>query len=143
MAGICETKVSLGFFGDDLDPAELTALLGAPPRESATKGSRRITAGGREFMAKTGKWLLDAPPSIPGDLATQIDAILTELTPDISVWQALAGRFHARLFCGLFMEETNEGLRLDAATLSAIAERGLFLDFDIYAPVTEDGSAEA
>lgn len=143
MAGIYETRASLGFFGDELDPAELTAMLGAAPHESATKGSRRVTASGREFTAKTGKWLLRAPPSIPENLAAQIDAILTQLTPDLTVWQGLADRFHARLFCGLFMEGTNEGLRLDAATLSAIAGRGLFLDFDIYAPVIEDRPVEA
>lgn len=143
MARLHETRASFGFFGDDLDPDELTALLGAPPSKSATKGSKRTTASGRELTAKTGKWCLDAPPSAPSDLAAQINTILTQLTPDLAVWESLAQRFHARLFCGLFMDEPNEGLRLDAATLSGMAERHLPLDLDIYGPTTGDSLAEA
>ena len=60
------------------------------------------------------------------------------MTGDTSIWQELAARFDGRLFCGLFLEERNEGLRIAPATLAAVAERGLFLDLDIYAPDTDE-----
>ncbi len=59
------------------------------------------------------------------------------MNDDVTVWQTLSARFSGRLFCGLFLQEGNEGLRIEPATLAAIAKRGLCLDLDIYGP---DGS---
>lgn len=41
-------------------------------------------------------------------------------------------RFRADVFCGLFMEDFNEGISLSHETLQKLAERGLMIDFDIY-----------
>ena len=56
------------------------------------------------------------------------------LTDDLSVWMDLAGRYEARVFCSLFMDATNEGLRLKPETLAAVSARGLYLDLDLYSP---------
>lgn len=74
------------------------------------------------------------PAEAEGDLTAQIKAIFAPMSDDVAVWQALSAEFSGRLFCGLFMREGNEGLRLEPSTLTAIAERGLFLDLDIYGP---------
>ena len=50
----------------------------------------------------------------------------------MSIWQDLTSRFRADVFCGLFMEEGNEGISLSNETLQRLAERGLTIDFDIY-----------
>lgn len=143
MGPVHETKVSLSFFGDDLDPAEVTALLGGQPSFAAAKGEKWITAGGNERIAKKGSWQLRTPPSAPGDIPGQVARIFAGLTDDLTIWQQLTQRFQARLFCGLFMEETNEGLGLAPAQLHAIGQRGLFLDFDIYGPTIEPSVDEA
>jgi ABC-type phosphonate transport system ATPase subunit len=56
------------------------------------------------------------------------------LSSDLTAWKDLSRRFGGRFFCGLFMQNTNDGLRLEAPTIAAIGDRGLALDFDIYAP---------
>jgi hypothetical protein len=134
MAGLHETAVSLGFFGDDLDPAEVSKLLGATPTFGVSKGAAWRTPRGSERIARTGSWRLQVPRAVPGDLAGQVEAIFAQLTRDTAIWQDLATRFAGRLFCGLFLEEGNEGLRLCSKTLAEIADRGLYLDLDIYAP---------
>jgi len=68
----------------------------------------------------------------PGDFDAQISEILDQLTDDMSIWQDLTSRFRAYVFCGLFMEEGNEGISLSNGTLQRLAERGLTIDFDIY-----------
>ena len=68
----------------------------------------------------------------PGDFDVQISEILGRLTHDLSIWQDLTTRFRADVFCGLFMEESNEGISLSNETLQRLAERGLTIDFDIY-----------
>lgn len=133
MVGIHGTAVSLGFFGDDLDPDEISNRLGATPTFGVLKGATWRTPRGNEGIARTGSWRLQVPRSVPGDLLGQVEAIFALLTRDTAIWQELSARFSGRLFCGLFLEEGNEGLRICSKTLAEIADRGLYLDFDIYA----------
>lgn len=133
MAVLSGSAASLRFFGDDLDPDELTLLLGHQPTNSERKGQEivgKIT--GSKRMARSGGWRLSAERREPGDLDAQISEVLGQLTDDMSIWQDLTSRFRADVFCGLFMEEGNEGISLSNETLQRLAERGLTIDFDIY-----------
>ena len=140
MSKLRETAVSLGFFGDDLDPDEISRLLGGIPTVGVRKGGVWKTSRGFEKVAKSGSWRIKAERSNPGDLDGQITDILARLSSDLTTWKDLSRRFEGRLFCGLFMENTNDGLRLEAPTIAAIGDRGLALDLDIYAP--DDDTAD-
>src|SRR5688572_19374032 len=110
MAGLHETAASLRFIGDDLDPDEITARLGAAPTRSVRKGSTRKTKQGADWVERTGSWHLRVSRRRPGDLDGQIAELLGTLSGDLSVWQDLTRRFRADIFAGLFMQEWNEGL---------------------------------
>jgi hypothetical protein len=138
MAKIHQTTMSLRFFGDDLDPEEITACLKHSPSFSARKGETWITKGGRDRVARTGSWRLTAPDRTPGDLDDQIVELFASLSDDVATWADLAGRFSGNLFCGLFMHEGNEGLTLSAETMKELAFRGLVLHLDIYGSLGED-----
>jgi hypothetical protein len=71
---------------------------------------------------------------VPGDLDGQIAGLLAGTTEDLAVWQRLTSAYDADIFCGLFLEEGNEGISLSPQTLRLLGERGIKLDFDIYAP---------
>jgi len=62
----------LRFFGDDLDPDEITARLGRPPSTGKKKGDTWIAKSGREKIARTGSWLLEAADCQPGDFDSQL-----------------------------------------------------------------------
>ncbi|WP_163831489.1 DUF4279 domain-containing protein, partial [Proteus mirabilis] len=81
----------------------------------------------------TGSWRIRAERCSPGDLDGQIRALPAPLTRDFDAWRALSARFGGRIFAGLFLAEWNEGMRLEADTLAALAERGLYIDLDNYA----------
>ncbi|MFK7944453.1 MAG: DUF4279 domain-containing protein [Paracoccaceae bacterium] len=133
MAVLSGSAASLRFFGDDLDPDELTKLIGCPPTKSEQKGEEivgRVT--GQKRIARSGGWRLSAERREPGDIDAQISEILDQLTNDTDVWQNLTARFRADIFCGLFMAEGNEGISLSHVTLEKLAARGLAIDFDIY-----------
>mmetsp|Transcript_29352 Transcript_29352/g.57150 ORF Transcript_29352/g.57150 Transcript_29352/m.57150 type:complete len:139 (-) Transcript_29352:512-928(-) len=133
MAVLSGSAASLRFFGDDLDPDELTRLLGCQPTKSERKGEERVgKVTGRKRIARSGGWRLKAERREPGDFDAQISEILDQLTDDMSIWQDLTSRFRADVFCGLFMKEGNEGISLSNETLQRLAERGLTIDFDIY-----------
>jgi hypothetical protein len=134
MSELDQTAASLGFFGDDLDPEEITRILGASPTVGVRKGGVWKTSLGAEKFAKSGSWRYKVERRSPGDLDSQIVDTLAALSSDLVAWKDLSNRFGGRFFCGLFMGTANDGLRLDAKTLAAIGDRGLALDLDIYAP---------
>ena len=134
MAELHETRLTLRFFGDDLDPDEVTARLGLPPSVGVRKGGIWRTRNGTEKVARTGSWRLEAEDRTPGDLDGQISELLGALNDNLSVWQELTARFEADIFCGLFMREGNEGISLHPDTMMKLGKRNLSLDFDLYGP---------
>jgi len=137
MPAITESVASLRIFGDSLLPEAVTGRIGATPTSSYRKGDVEHMRSGRELVRKTGMWLLEAPKKEPEDLNAQVAEILSRLTQDIEVWKALAREFEVDLYCGLFMDSTNEGLCLSASTLAALGERGIELAIEVYAPIPE------
>jgi hypothetical protein len=137
MAKISKTRASLRFFGDDLNPGELTALLGATPSTCASKGDvirSETTSRGR--IAQTGSWIVRVGRREPGDLDAHVEELLSPLSKNLSIWRGL-GKYRPNLFVGLFLQETNEGIEISPHCLSSLAERGILLGLDIYCARSE------
>jgi hypothetical protein len=129
------TFATLRFFGDDLDPDEVTAKLGGKPTAAFRKGGvRALASGGAEVIAREGGWLFEAAKREPGDLDAQVRELLDPLTADLAVWRDLVGRYQADISCGLYMAASHDGDELRPGTLAAIGARGLKLSLDIYGP---------
>lgn len=67
------------------------------------------------------------------------------LTSDLAVWVDLVRRFKVDMFCGVWLDEGNQGLALMPQTLHLLGERGVKLELDIYyepptADADDDGS---
>ena len=132
MGFLDHSVATLRFFGDDLVPEEITALLGAGPTESCVKGQKIVgRTTGKVRIAKTGSWRLEAERREPEDLEAQILELLGQLTDDLAAWESLA-KFGPNLFCGIFMASSNDGLPLSAKSLLALGQRSIGLDLDIY-----------
>jgi hypothetical protein len=139
MAHLHRTLATLRIAGEDLDPAEITALLGCSPTKGQRKGDVFTSStSGRSRTARFGMWCLDAADRQPENFDGQIEEILTKLTPSIDVWVAIAKRYKMDLFCGLMMRESNEGAEISPASLVALGQRGIQLSLDIYSPTVED-----
>jgi hypothetical protein len=132
MAAISETHAALRFFGDDLEPDQLSAHLGGTPSTCARKGEViRSEKTGRERVARTGSWIMEVARREPGDLDGQVQELLAPLTRDFSIWRSL-GQYRPDLFVGMFLQESNEGIEISAESLSALGERGIRLAIDVY-----------
>ncbi|WP_295567340.1 DUF4279 domain-containing protein [uncultured Stenotrophomonas sp.] len=133
--------VTLRFFGDDLNPAAITTLLGASPTAAHHKG-QQLTGNQPDAVriARTGSWRLSALRREPEDLEAQIFEILDQLTSDLAAWRSLAP-FRPNLFCGLFMGSGNDGVSLSPRALLALGQRGIELGLDIYDADEEEPSA--
>jgi hypothetical protein len=122
--------------GDDLVPEEVSRMLGAYPTHGQRKGEVVVLKSGATRTATFGQWRLEATDAQPESVNEQISQLLGQLTQDLEVWAALARRFRIDLFCGWFMNESNEGVCINAASLRALGQRGIELDVDLYAPDT-------
>ncbi|MDP1557243.1 MAG: DUF4279 domain-containing protein [Hyphomonas sp.] len=138
MAELNNSVASLRILGDDLDPEEITALLGKEPTVAERKGQEITSGTGAKRVAQSGRWSFHSDSRTPGDLDNQITELLNGTSDDLAVWNDLAVRFRIDIFCGLFLLEENEGFSLSPQTLLRIGERGIKLGFDIYAPETTD-----
>ena len=133
MAHLARSVAALRILGDDLLPEEVSALVGASPSRAERKGEAIRTKTG-ERIARTGAWRLEATASEPENLDAQVSELLSQLTPNLETWRSLGERYRLDLFCGWFMNGTNEGVSVSPATLLALGERGIELGLDIYAP---------
>jgi hypothetical protein len=132
MAAFDHSLAALRFFGDELVPDEISALLGANPTVAHHKGQEIVgSRTGVTRIARTGSWRLRATDREPEDLEAQIFEILEQLTQDLSIWASLA-RFKPNLFCGLFMGSSNDGISISAKAMLAIGQRGIALGLDVY-----------
>lgn len=137
MAAIAESRVSIRFFGDDLNPAELTSILGREPSTHYRKGDTRTSAG-REYARTYGAWVAAAEYQRPEAIDAQLVKLFASMNQDLTAWQILTFRFSADVFCGLFMDDCNEYFSLSLATLKMLADRGLEINFDVYDPTKDD-----
>ena len=132
MTELLRTEVSLRFFGDALNPNEITKVLGATPTHADIKGQRVDYPPQSERVARTGNWRLHAQTKTPGNLDAQISEIFSKLTDDLSIWKRLTENYDVDLFCGLFMDSGNDGVLLSPNSLTILSERGVEIGFDIY-----------
>lgn len=132
MGTVSRTVATLRFFGDDLLPDEITSRLGRAPSKSETKGDEWKRPNGIIRIARWGSWRLEAADREPGNLDAQVAELLSELSDDLTVWADLTTRFRADVFCGLFLDEGNEGISLAPQTLAMLGARNLKVGLDIY-----------
>lgn len=85
-------------------------------------------------------WNLRVADQEPEAIDQQVKQLLSEVTPDLTPWQELSARFQVDLFCGFFMDSTNQGFALSKETMSSLSARGIEIGFDIYAPLADEGN---
>lgn len=125
--------VTFRVFGDDLVPAEISALLGCDPTSAAAKGDTRIIGSNRvKYVEPTGRWKLCSVDRSPEDVAAQITELLGKMTSELATWKLLGSRYSMDFFCGVFMGSSNDGLVLPPETLLQLTMRGIGLELDIY-----------
>ena len=125
-----EFCVRLRFFGDDLDPDELTRLLGAPPTEAHRRGDT-LPRPKPSHTAPGGYWAIATERSTH-DIEAQLTDLFARLTTDFEIWRSLTSRHDADLFCGVFIAWFGHGFSMSPALHRALADRNLLITFDIY-----------
>ena len=123
------TTATLRFFGEDLDPDEITRLLGCEPTATHRKGDP-VTKDGRGKRRNSG-WRLESRHEEKHGIDDHVGELLSRVTNDLSVWRELAC-FKPDIFCGLFLSGFNQGDEVSPRISGMLAARGIVLRMDIY-----------
>ena len=127
-----EYHISLGFYGDDLDPDELSRLLGAAPTKACRKGDV-IVGKVTSHTARTGRWQLSVPEHPGKPLEPQLVRLFAGLTQDLEIWRSLKSRYRPRFCINAWIRSWNRGLEISPEMVKSLSERGLGVGVDIYA----------
>jgi hypothetical protein len=129
--------------GDDLDPDEITRLMGRAPSRAQRKGQSVLDSTGQvKRIARTGSWLLDNPLDAEATIEEGIESLLGGLPGDDRTWVALGQRFQVDLLCDVFVRGVNRGFGLSPRVLGLLAMRGIELGLDIYCEPDDAQAAE-
>jgi hypothetical protein len=81
---------------------------------------------------------LEAEPVEPEDVNGQVRWLLSQVESSPDVWKSLVQQFDIDIFCGLFMQGSNDGMSLAPDVMALLGERGIHLALDIYAASDDD-----
>lgn len=133
MAQVNRSKATLRLIGEELNPQEISDLLGCEGTTMYSKGDVHIgKKSGKKIERKRGHWSISVMECGPENINGQVKEILNKLTEDQSVWDDLSSQYSIDLFCGLFMKQENEGMEISPTTLFELGKRGVTLSLDIY-----------
>lgn len=134
---IDETSITLRFFGDELEPDEITEKLKCEPTDAHKKGDI-VPNPFKPRVVKTGTWLLNREKGSEKNLEEQILELFEELPKDLEVWQDLAERFEADIYCGAWLKAWNRDVWFSPDLLKQISDRGLHIGIAIYCDCDEE-----
>ena len=134
MGELIRSTTSIRIFGKNLNPDELTHLLGSQPTKAQKRGEVITNSNGETRVAKKGCWLISYDGDDEVELEIKIESLLNKLTDDFQIWERITREYKVDIFCGLFLESFNEGYELSARLLKKMGERNLKIGFDIYLP---------
>jgi hypothetical protein len=127
MSELDNSIVSIRFVGKNLDTKIISEQLGyieSNLTETTVKKLRNnniiwgIRLAGKDRMS----------------LENKIMMLLGEFTKDILIWRQVTESIKADIFCGLFLDEWNQGFDLTPDLMKEISDRNLEIGFDIYSP---------
>jgi len=124
-----ESRVSLAIYGDDLDPDALSTMLKCAPSRSHRKGDSRSHTSS---PFRTGAWILTVEGRAPRGPNELIDELLERFPVDALFWQSLTERYQVSVQVGIHTGGWNQGFDLPPGTVTALAQRGIGIGFDLY-----------
>ena len=135
VGAVDDYRISLDVIGDDVDPDEISAMLGAEPTTSHRKGDA-IHGGDGTFRryAKSGRWSIETSSRDVDepDIDTSLRDLLDSMTENIDIWNRLSNQFDTGLFCGIFLTDSNRGFTISPELMSALGDRDLYIGLDLY-----------
>lgn len=134
-------EFSLAISSDDLEPNEITRMLGTKPTYSHRRGDSNRNG---KIQFKHGEWRfatarLDFRNG--SSCENSFDTFLRSLPDAPEVWRVIARDYEAQVFIHLWMKTWNREFDLSVFALGELARRQLRLHIDTYVDINHEDSA--
>ena len=133
------SRVSLCLYGPNLDPAEVTAIVGVQSTESFARGRKMRP---NSTPRRRGAWMLQVCGEAPDGPEVQLRKLLEQLPRSEDVWRELGERFDVQIRFGFHMSGWNKGFVIPADLLDQLAVIHAMLNFDVYAYEDDEESED-
>jgi hypothetical protein len=130
-----ESSATLAVYSRDLEPRDVTALVGVEPTHSFRRGFKR---GPRSPAMQHGAWFLEVRGNAPDGPEVQLETLLSKLPESANVWRQLIASYTVQLRLALHMQGSNKGFSLSKHITERLAVLGVDLEFDLYAYGEQD-----
>jgi Domain of unknown function (DUF4279) len=124
-----EVAVALCIYGKELDPYEVSALLGVKPTHAHKIGERKSL---KSPPYDKGAWILELRRFEPIDLDSMYEELLAPLPEDVLIWESLASRFEIRVDFAVHTD-VGCGFHISPRTMKLIASKQAEFHIDIHA----------
>jgi hypothetical protein len=127
-------KITLRIYGEELDPDQISALLGCAPTVAERKGLP-VSIGEGSRIANRGRWSLTIDSKDcdeRDDVEDGVKMLLARMPSDADLWASLTSTFRVDVFCGIFMASSNRGFGISAEVSKLLTDRHLNISFDLY-----------
>lgn len=141
MGELLNSTLSIRFSGFEMDVEALSELLECEPTQVRSR-ARSVMRDGKKVHREQKIWLLEYGETDGVELEEKIESLLRRLTQDLVKWHDATSTYQADMFCGLFLDDLNQGFELSPKLLKKLAGRNLKIGFDIYAPTDSWGQDE-
>jgi hypothetical protein len=121
-------RVTLAIYHADLDPSEVTHIMGCEPTGSQRRGDRRSE---KSAVLPVGGWFLTKEATAPSTPNDAITSLLSIPHPNIP-WKELAQRFKIQIRIGIHTGGWNRGFELSPAVVAILAGTAAPISFDLY-----------
>ncbi len=128
------SRLTLGIHGDELEPDDISRLLGCAPTRSHRRGEPRKSGPPWPH----GAWLLSVEGKAPTGPEELVHLLLAQLPSDDRLWSELKTKYRLRLGFGIFTERWNRGFELTPGAVARIHSLGVGVGVDIYADLESD-----
>ncbi len=128
-----ETSVAVAVYGEDLDPIEITRILGCEPTSAHRRGER---LSDKTSPSPHGAWLLVVRGMAPVEPEELTSSLLQRIPEDESIWIDLAARYDLELRFAFHMNAYSRGFDLSPELIHRIARLHATVGFDIFADGT-------
>lgn len=124
-----ETYAYFTIAGDELDPAEITTLLGLEPTDSWNKGDINPRTG---LERKFGRWSLFSRLARTEGFAAHISDVLMQMEQNVAGFIRVINAFEGQMQLVGYFHSTYPGLALTSQTIQGLAKYNLAVDLDFY-----------
>jgi hypothetical protein len=133
-------RASLGIWGEELRPDEITSRLELKPTRTHIRGEGKSSRN--QLVWKDSYWSFDCPIAAEHNPVEHLEWLLDLLEPRAAILKEISARFRVEIWCGFSSENGQGGFTMVASTLKRIANLEIPMTLDLYPPQVEELSEE-